>query len=1829
MQTGIGTGMRGVVFATALLLSGGAGAVQFSQVPAGPESAPVDEFIAVGAATRYVAVSDRIYKTVNSGAAWTLLPAPPASPRSLAFTGGALFIETRLGMFRSGDDGATWTAFDGTGAGALPQFNGPPQLFAAGTRVYVSGFVAVPGQQQAQPQLFRSAAGAPAWSQATPPGLTEFIGQIVRAGTTTCARAGNAGVRFTTDDGTTWQTSGGAGGNFTDLHVAPSGTVFLLQSSGLRQSTNNCASFTTLAASGLSVPGAQAVAVGVSGAGDIYVGFTNGNVMRSTDGGASFVADNSGALPAATGFAITDLVQLGTSILAATSGPGVMSRASGTWQPSNSGLKGAAVGGMLAGATAGSLIVGTSGGVLLTGDAGATFTAANVGLDRRPVRALVSNGTTVLAGLFGTAQQPPGLFRSTDSGATWTHLQTTTGLPLGSGFDSLVRSGTVFIGATTAADDFNLLGVYRSTDDGVTWTKSNTGLPANPFIRNLAVTSNNDVYAYVANVGVFRSTDGGQNWTATGALTGSKFGKVFAAGSTLIASAGGVVHRSTDSGANWNPTTGFAISQFGIELLSLVRDGANALYLGDEHAGLSISKDDGQTWVPDSDGLAASGACIERIERLVIQDGKVFAGQGEGGGVRVANPIGGAVPGDSVACTTNIDIFPDNFSFAAQNNAAPSTLLQSSSSISGLGTGVTVPVSVAGGEYQVGCTGAFTSADGVIGNGPVCVRHTSAATGETATTTTLTVGNRSAVFVSRTGLVFTGRADEINTSFGTGGFASASGIGEARDTLILADGRIAAAGIAGGFADPNFGMALFNADGSPVTTFGTNGVVSVNLGGNDLVVKVLALPGGKFMLVGTTVNNNGTPTNGGDDFNLFGLVRLNANGTPDTTFGPNGVVTFDVRPSTPSNYELAGDAALLADGSILVVGAISTSGAGTQYVAVKFSQDGVADPNFGGDDPLFANGVANSGPMGTTSISAGGVAVQSTGKFVVAGTRQPDFTSVQGVAVRFNADGTFDTGFGVSGVRVIPTSTGLEDAVLAAGDKIVLAGRATIANFFRPLVARLNADGTLDTGFAGDGVFSLDTVSGLLLSAEVVAGGKVAAIGNASMPDASSQLLHLRLTAAGALDNTFGPNGQGFLTRGPVNGAAVTGASTALLADGGLLVGGTFNNTLGLFVFGGQAVAPGDTTPDPFTFTDQGGVATSTVIVSNAITVSGIDAPAPISVSGGEYSIGAGAFTSQAGTVTSGQTVRVRHTSSAAPATATSTALTIGGVSDTFTSTTAAAADTAPDAFTFTDQTGVEPLSQVTSNAITVGGINTASPIGVTGGTYSIDGGAFVTQAGAVNNGQQVRVRHTASVAFGTAVNTVLTIGGVADTFTSTTRAADVTPDNFAFTDQTGVATATQIVSNSITVSGIEAAVPISVTGGEYSVNGGAFTSQAGTVTAGQQVRVRHTSAATASTAVNTVLSIGPASDTFTSTTAAPNVDTTPEQFAFQDQGNVATGSVVTSNAITVSGINAPAAISVIGGEYSIGAGAFTAQAGTVTNGQMVRVRHTAAAQPSTITSTVLTIDTVFDTFTSTTAAPQADTTPDPFHFNDQTGAAPNSQVNSNAITVAGINAAVPVSIQGGEYSVDNGAFTTAAGTVSNGQTVRVRLLTRGFATTSVATLSIGEVGDAFSVVTASASSTGSVTDRTGANVGFGSSTGTLVNLQRVVEPAGAPDALDYPNGFFSFDLTGLANGATATVVLTLPAAARPTSYVKCSATACAVFAGAVIHDNIVSLILTDGGAGDGDGVANGVIHDPGAPAVPAASAAASASSGGAVAPALLLALLGVIGLRRRRIALN
>jgi len=522
---------------------------------------------------------------------------------------------------------------------------------------------------------------------------------------------------------------------------------------------------------------------------------------------------------------------------------------------------------------------------------------------------------------------------------------------------------------------------------------------------------------------------------------------------------------------------------------------------------------------------------------------------------------------------------------------------------------------------------------------------------------------------------------------------------------------------------------------------------------------------------------------------------------------------------------------------------------------------------------------------------------------------------------------------------------------------------------------------------------------------------------------------------------------------------------------------------------------------------------------------------------------------------------------------------------------TATPVDTEPDPFTFTPVTNVPVNTLVTSNTVTITGIAAPSRITVAGGSYSIGcTGTFTTAAANIPDGSTVCVRHNSAATPGTDTVTTLNIGGIIGTYTSTTVPADTTPDTFVLVDQADVPVSTEIISAPVTISGINTAAPVFITGGDYSVGcTGLYVAVPGSVSPGQSICVRHVSAAVPLTATSTTLTVGGVSDTFTSTTAAAPPDTTPDAFSFADRIDVAVSSVITSAPITISGIDAPAPVSVSDGEYSVGCTAtFTAVAGSVTNGQTVCVRHTSAAANSTATSTTLTVGGVADTFSSTTvAAIPPDTTPDAFSFADRTDVAVSSVITSAPVTIVGIDAPAPVSVSDGEYSVGcTATFSAAAGSITNGQTVCVRHTSAAANSATVNTiLTVGGVADTFSSTTVAAIPP----DTTPNAFTFVDQTDVAVSTVITSAPvtiAGidAPVPVSVSGGEYSVGCTATFTAAAGSVTNGQTVCVRHTSAAANSASTSTTLTVGGVTDTFSTTTVADAGGGGGGGGGGGAV---------------------------------------------
>lgn len=498
-----------------------------------------------------------------------------------------------------------------------------------------------------------------------------------------------------------------------------------------------------------------------------------------------------------------------------------------------------------------------------------------------------------------------------------------------------------------------------------------------------------------------------------------------------------------------------------------------------------------------------------------------------------------------------------------------------------------------------------------------------------------------------------------------------------------------------------------------------------------------------------------------------------------------------------------------------------------------------------------------------------------------------------------------------------------------------------------------------------------------------------------------------------------------------------------------------------------------DTDPDAFSFVDHSGVAPGSTVTSAPVRIEGIIVSTPVSISGGEFSVAQGPFQSAAATILRGQSVRVRHASAAGPALATSSVLTIGSRTATFTSTTASGTDTTPNAFSFPPLNPAVPDILVISDPIVVTGLDTPASIAIAGGEYSLDAGAFTSAAGSVHTGQSLRVRQRTSAQFGIATDSIVSIGGVSGTFRTITDPVDSVPHVFNFRDQIDRDANTEVVSAPVTVDGINVPVPISIAGGEYSIREQPFTTATGTINAFDYFTVRVRTGALGTSATATV-TIGGVSDQFNA--ATPEVgDGVPDPFDFADMTvppDGHNGRFVLSNQVVISGIDIATPITTDSGTFfDPDIGLYTNR-GKVRNGQAVQLRLFSPFGPGDLYTVTVTIGGVRDTLRVRGAG--GDLTADPFNFVDQTNVAAGTQVVSNVVAISGIVGSVDVTVTTCELSVNFNDFSSAPTMIRNGDQLRVRVTAlAGPGQSTSCTVNVGGVTDQFRVTNAGGNSGG------------------------------------------------------------------------------------------------------------------------------------------------------------
>jgi uncharacterized delta-60 repeat protein len=365
-------------------------------------------------------------------------------------------------------------------------------------------------------------------------------------------------------------------------------------------------------------------------------------------------------------------------------------------------------------------------------------------------------------------------------------------------------------------------------------------------------------------------------------------------------------------------------------------------------------------------------------------------------------------------------------------------------------------------------------------------------------------------------------------------FSSASD--KAAAVVVQPDGKILVAGSSSTTSVSDIAVARYHPNGSLDTSFDGDGKQTIDFGGAEWATSMVLQADGKIVLAGHT----SASANGGD----FAVARLNPNGSLDTTFSGDGKQTIDI-----GSYDQANGIAIQPDGKMVLAGYFFISGTTSEAAVARLNANGTLDTTFSGD--------------GKQQVNFGGddrataVALQADGKVLLAGfafvNNESDF-----VVARLNANGTPDTTFSGDGLQTVAWSANdLAWAVAVQSDgKILAAGVSAVGNNRDFAVARLTASGALDPTFSGDGKQQVDfgTFDGVRALA-VQPDGRIVLAGYADAGNAYDFGV-ARLNANGTPDTSFSGDGKIQVNFGDDDEAF----GVALAADGDIVLAG---NTTG------------------------------------------------------------------------------------------------------------------------------------------------------------------------------------------------------------------------------------------------------------------------------------------------------------------------------------------------------------------------------------------------------------------------------------------------------------------------------------------------------------------------------------------------------------------------------------------------------------------------------------------------------------------------------------------
>ena len=275
-----------------------------------------------------------------------------------------------------------------------------------------------------------------------------------------------------------------------------------------------------------------------------------------------------------------------------------------------------------------------------------------------------------------------------------------------------------------------------------------------------------------------------------------------------------------------------------------------------------------------------------------------------------------------------------------------------------------------------------------------------------------------------------------------------------RDAVLLPDGKI----LIVGRIDGSILLMRLEPDGSFDTSFDTDGWMTLDLAADEQMGGFALRPTGEFVISSTVDLDVG--------YGYGKVTQYTPDGTLDAAFGTNGVLTIDVEIGATETTEMLFDIALASNGDAYVLGtAFFLANGNDDLYVFRVTPSGTLDPAFDGVGYRLL-------PIGTERDLYGPIAVTPNDQVLVAGSTGGAGVVDDPFIAKLNADGSFDPAFGSAGVQIMTSinSQVVSDLLIEPNGQIVLSGESSNGSGTDMLIARLNADGSFDTGFGTDGI---------------------------------------------------------------------------------------------------------------------------------------------------------------------------------------------------------------------------------------------------------------------------------------------------------------------------------------------------------------------------------------------------------------------------------------------------------------------------------------------------------------------------------------------------------------------------------------------------------------------------------------------------------------------------------------------------------------------------------------------------------------------------------------